>query len=153
MNAKSSLEQRNLSFGLLEAYKTLTSLNYYTGIMHEAIIDANAPPDLQASLADTPSSIGSLSAPVFVPAPAAAKSSKKRCKNTYTDDRKKEIDCRRSMLASLWRRYDGFFGAFLAGAVGSDFKAKESKKSMGPSVDVPSVSPWTRFSRWFGRKG
>ncbi|KAF9554776.1 histidyl-tRNA synthetase [Agrocybe pediades] len=158
-SAKSGLEEMNILFGLLEAYKIVDKfsfdlslargLDYYTGIIYEAIVEASAPPGFKDAnaLAAAPSS----NEPPSTPAPAAAKSSKKKSKTTNADDEEKEIDESQVGVGSIAAggRYDGLVGAFLAGAAGADPKSKEGKKAMGPNGGVPCVGVSIGMDRIF----
>ncbi|KAH9486033.1 Histidine--tRNA ligase, mitochondrial [Psilocybe cubensis] len=145
-SAKQGLSEMSILFGLLKAYKILDKisfdmslargLDYYTGIIYEAIVEASAPPGFKDAnaLAAPPSD----AAP---PTPAPAPKKKSKSAATAADDEEKEIDESQVGVGSIAAggRYDGLVGAFLAGAAGVDPNSKEGKKAMGPGGSTPCV--------------
>lgn len=127
-------------FKYLQAYKVLDKvsfdlslargLDYYTGIIYEAIVEASAPPGFQSANAFASSSISADPA-ASSSAPAAAK--KKKEKKEKKDDDEEEIDESQVGVGSIAAggRYDNLVGMFTAAAAG------EGKKSSGlPCVGV-----------------
>lgn len=98
-------------------------MDYYTGIIYEAVVEASAPPGFKAG-----ESFASSQTEDAVPAP-----SKKKAK---TGAEEEEIDETQVGVGSIAAggRYDNLVGAFLAGAANN---AKEAKKIVGiPCVGV-----------------
>ncbi|KAF8959412.1 hypothetical protein BDZ97DRAFT_1906199 [Flammula alnicola] len=121
-STKQGLSDMTILFTLLEAYTFIDKisfdlslargLDYYTGIIYEAIVEASAPPTEPT-----------------------------KRKSTTPDNDEKEIDESQVAVGSIAAggRYDGLVGAFLAGAAGADPASKEGRKAMGPRGGVPCV--------------
>ncbi|KAL4263999.1 histidine--tRNA ligase [Pleurotus pulmonarius] len=131
-NAKQGVAEMKILFGLLKAYKVIDKLSfdlslargldYYTGLIYEAVTEASAPPGFNAANASAP-------APA-APIPPLAPKSKKPKAPTDDDD---EIDENTVGVGSVAAggRYDNLVGMFAAAAAG------EGKKSSGlPCVGV-----------------
>ena len=99
-------------------------MDYYTGIIYEAVVEASAPPGFKAA----ESFASSQTEDTAVPPP-----SRKKAKASAEDE---EIDETQVGVGSIAAggRYDNLVGAFLAGAANN---AKEAKKIVGiPCVGV-----------------
>lgn len=133
-NAKQGLTDMGLLFTLLKAYQVLDKfsfdlslargLDYYTGIIYEAVVEASAPPGFKATESFASSQTDGTAAPP---------PSKKKAKAGVEDE---EIDETQVGVGSIAAggRYDNLVGAFLAGAANN---AKEAKKTVGiPCVGV-----------------
>ena len=131
-NAKSGIEEMTLLFTYLAAYQVLDKLSfdmslargldYYTGIIYEAVVEASAPPGFKSTEAS------SSSAPAPTPAP-----SKKKAKKPANADEEEEVDESQVGVGSIAAggRYDNLVGMFTAAAAG------EGKKAPGlPCVGV-----------------
>ncbi|KZT02043.1 histidyl-tRNA synthetase [Laetiporus sulphureus 93-53] len=134
-HAKLGIEEMGILFTYLKSYKVIDKLlfdlslarglDYYTGIIYEAIVEASAPPGFTPADA-FPSSCTPSSAP---PAPAPKKKSKK----APADEEEEEIDESQVGVGSIAAggRYDNLVGLFTAAAAG------EGKKTAGlPCVGV-----------------
>lgn len=95
-------------------------LDYYTGIIYEAIVEASAPPGFHAANALASSSQPSTST-VAPPAPAP----KKKTKKSSGPDEEEEIDESQVGVGSIAAggRYDNLVGMFTAAAAGEGKKA------------------------------
>ncbi|KAF9461940.1 hypothetical protein BDZ94DRAFT_1310139 [Collybia nuda] len=138
-SAKQGLADMSLLFTLLRSYKVLDrisfdlslarGLDYYTGIIYEAIVEASAPPGFHAANAFASSSTPADAA--TTPAPPPKKKSAKKGKTEDGED--EEIDESQVGVGSIAAggRYDGLVGMFSAAA------AAEGKKATGlPCVGV-----------------
>ncbi|KAG2132923.1 uncharacterized protein EDB93DRAFT_1175419 [Suillus bovinus] len=128
-SAKQGISDMDILFTLLQAYKVLDKisfdmslargLDYYTGIIYEAIVEASAPPAFAANATESPA-----------PAPLKPKSSKKA---KADDDEEDELDESQVGVGSIAAggRYDNLVGMFTAAA------AAEGKKAPGlPCIGV-----------------
>ncbi|KAJ7594775.1 histidine-tRNA ligase [Mycena floridula] len=127
-SAKAGVEDMKLLFQYLEAYgvndkmsfdlSLARGLDYYTGIIYEAIVEASAPPGFDGS-ADAP-----------MP-------KKKKVAKTEGADGEEEIDESQVGVGSIAAggRYDGLVGMFTAAASG-DSKGKKTKTADMPCVGV-----------------
>ncbi|KAF4605988.1 Cytoplasmic and mitochondrial histidine tRNA synthetase [Pleurotus pulmonarius] len=132
-NAKQGVAEMRILFGLLKAYQVIDKLSfdlslargldYYTGLIYEAVTEASAPPGFNAANASAPAP----SAPTTsTPAPKPKKSK-------AGNDEEEEIDENSVGVGSVAAggRYDNLVGMFAAAAAG------EGKKSSGlPCVGV-----------------
>ncbi|TFK71156.1 histidyl-tRNA synthetase [Pluteus cervinus] len=131
-SAKQGLQDMGTLFRLLKSYKVIDKisfdmslargLDYYTGIIYEAIVEASAPPGFKASASLT----GAPEAP-------AAEAPKKKAPKKAKEDEEEEIDESQVGVGSIAAggRYDGLVGMFAAAA------AAEGKKSSGlPCIGV-----------------
>ncbi|KAF9007955.1 histidine-tRNA ligase [Cyathus striatus] len=146
INAKQGLDDMGILFKYLKAYKVLDKisfdlslargLDYYTGIIYEAVVEASAPPGFNAANA-------------FAAAPTASaettkagepqnEGQRKKTKKSTPGDIDEEDDVDESQVGvgsiAAGGRYDGLVGMFLAAASGS-----EGKKSP-PTVPCVGIS-------------
>ena len=93
-------------------------LDYYTGIIYEAITEASAPPGFNAANAFASTSS---SAPTPAPAP------KKKSKKSAEEDEEEEVDESQVGVGSIAAggRYDNLVGMFTAAAAGEGKKAAQ----------------------------
>ncbi|KIM82251.1 hypothetical protein PILCRDRAFT_820634 [Piloderma croceum F 1598] len=137
-NAKQGLENMGLLFKLLRAYKALDrisfdlslarGLDYYTGVIFEAIVEASAPPGFKDANA-----LASSSTPVTIDAAPPKKKAAKKPKGEDGGEAEEEIDESQVGVGSIagGGRYDNLVGAFASAAAG------EGKKTVGmPCVGV-----------------
>ncbi|KAI0273978.1 histidyl-tRNA synthetase [Russula aff. rugulosa BPL654] len=120
--AKQGLDEMVILFTFLEAYKIsdkvsfdlslARGLDYYTGLIYEAIVEASAPPGLKA-------------AEGLDPAPAPAPAAPQKKKNKLGPDEDEEIDESQVGVGSIAAggRYDGLVAMFTAAAAGDGKKA------------------------------
>lgn len=96
-------------------------LDYYTGIIYEAIVEASAPPGFQTANAFASSS----SQPSTSNATPPASAPKKKAKKAAADDEEEEIDESTVGVGSIAAggRYDNLVGMFTAAAAGGGKKA------------------------------
>ncbi|KAG2116168.1 hypothetical protein DEU56DRAFT_748391 [Suillus clintonianus] len=128
-SAKQGISEMDILFTLLRAYKVLDKisfdmslargLDYYTGIIYEAIVEASAPPGFAANATES-----------TAPAPSKPKPSKKAKADDGEED---ELDESQVGVGSIAAggRYDNLVGMFTAAA------AAEGKKAPGlPCIGV-----------------
>ncbi|KAG1742647.1 uncharacterized protein EDB91DRAFT_1127251 [Suillus paluster] len=120
-SAKQGIADMDILFTLLRAYKVLDKisfdmslargLDYYTGIIYEATVEASAPPGFAANANDT-----------AAPAPSKTKPSKKAKADDGEED---ELDESQVGVGSIAAggRYDNLVGMFTAAAAGEGKKA------------------------------
>lgn len=137
----------SILFTLLKAYGVLDKisfdlslargLDYYTGIIYEAIVEASAPPGLKAN-----ANANTEAATTEKPVVASASVPKEDKKAKKQGDDEEEVDESQVGIGSIAAggRYDNLVGAFLAGSVSSDPKSKEYKKALANSVPCVGVS-------------
>ncbi|KAG5634742.1 hypothetical protein H0H81_000937, partial [Sphagnurus paluster] len=132
--AKDGLVEMGILFTLLDTYKVLDKisfdlslargLDYYTGIIYEAVVEASAPPGfVNTNILPTANDAGAVSAPTKV----------KKAKPAVGSEEEEEIDESQVGVGSIAAggRYDGLVGMFNAAA------AAEGKKTQGlPCVGV-----------------
>ena len=126
-------------------------LDYYTGIIYEAIVEASAPPGFKSTNTTTPIDPAAALPPV-PPTPTTARRTKSKKPTTENDPAaEEEIDESQVGVGSIAAggRYDGLVGAFLAGAAGVDPSSKEGKKAMGPGGGTPCVGVSIGMDRIF----
>ncbi|CAA7270276.1 unnamed protein product [Cyclocybe aegerita] len=158
-SAKQGLSDMRILFTLLKAYGVIErisfdmslarGLDYYTGIIYEAIVEASAPPGFKAAnaFASAPSAESS-TASSSAPAPAATESKKPKPKpkttNSPNADDDKDIDESQVGVGSIAAggRYDNLVGSFLCGAAGitPTSNPKDYKKLMGAGAPCVGVS-------------
>jgi len=131
----------SILFGLLKAYGVLDrisfdlslarGLDYYTGIIYEAIVEASAPPGFKAN-ASASAEATTTDTPVDASAPVSKK---------HAED-EEEVDESQVGIGSIAAggRYDNLVGAFVAGSVSSSPNSKEYKKALANSVPCVGVS-------------
>ena len=133
-SAKTGIEEMGTLFTYLDAFQVIDKLSfdmslargldYYTGIIYEAVVEASAPPGFVAS---------SSSAPADTPAPPKKEKEKKAKKAAASADEEEEVDESQVGVGSIAAggRYDNLVGMFTAAAAG------EGKKAAGlPCVGV-----------------
>ncbi|KAG7091034.1 hypothetical protein E1B28_010094 [Marasmius oreades] len=134
--AKEGLEEMGLLFTLLRAYGVIDKisfdlslargLDYYTGIIYEAVVEASAPPGFKAN-AEADASDGNVS---------AKKKMKKSTQNSLEEG--EEIDESQVGVGSIAAggRYDGLVGMFAAAAASAESSKKVASKAGTPCVGV-----------------
>ncbi|KAJ3746685.1 histidine-tRNA ligase [Lentinula detonsa] len=139
-SAKQGLEDMSLLFTYLSAYNVINrlsfdmslarGLDYYTGIIYEAIVEASAPPGFKANPPVDPSS---------APSPAPKKKASKKVKNEDGEE-EEEVDESQVGVGSIAAggRYDGLVGMFSAAAAG-DSKPKGSVPCIGISIGLDRI--------------
>ncbi|KAJ6601111.1 hypothetical protein DFH09DRAFT_1126889 [Mycena vulgaris] len=136
-NAKQGITDMGLLFTYLRVYGVLDKisfdlslargLDYYTGIIYEAVVEASAPPGFKAA-ADTPA-----------PAPATA-APKKKSKQPKPDEDEEEIDESQVGVGSIAAggRYDGLVGMFTTAAA-ADGKKGAALPCIGVSIGLDRI--------------
>ncbi|KAJ3969564.1 histidine-tRNA ligase [Lentinula raphanica] len=146
-SAKQGLEDMGLLFTYLSAYNVLDKisfdmslargLDYYTGIIYEAIVEASAPPGFKANPPVDPSSASV----------APPKKKTKKVKNEIGEE-EEEIDESQVGVGSIAAggRYDNLVGMFSAAASG-DAKSKGSIPCVGISIGLDRIFAivWPRW--------
>ncbi|KAK7045641.1 Cytoplasmic and mitochondrial histidine tRNA synthetase [Paramarasmius palmivorus] len=139
-NAKQGLEDMGLLFKLLAAYNVVDKisfdlslargLDYYTGIIYEAIVEASAPPGFKANPDPSTSA-----APSDNPPPPSKKKTKKPKQEGEEDE--DEVDESQVGVGSIAAggRYDNLVGMFTSAAASAD-SAKKAAKAGTPCVGV-----------------
>lgn len=140
-SAKQGIQEMGILFTYLQAYQVIDKLSfdmslargldYYTGIIYEAIVEASAPPGFKAANAFASSSTLSTGDSSAASAPAPAP--KKKAKKSSAEDEEEEIDESQVGVGSIAAggRYDNLVGMFTAAAAG------EGKKTAGlPCIGV-----------------
>ncbi|KAG5643679.1 hypothetical protein DXG03_000512 [Asterophora parasitica] len=142
--AKEGLVDMGILFTLLKAYRVLDKisfdlslargLDYYTGIIYEAVVEASAPPGFKEANA---LASGSTPAAAAVPPPKPKKASPKK---PADEDDEPEIDESQVGVGSIAAggRYDGLVGMFNAAAAGAGKKAQEIP-CVGVSIGMDRV--------------
>jgi histidyl-tRNA synthetase len=144
----STISFKTLSIQISFDLSLARGLDYYTGIIYEAIVEASAPPGFKAANAFASSSEPTSSIPEVAPAASLKKRSKKPDAAAVEEE---EVDESQVGVGSIAAggRYDGLVGAFLAGAAGVDPNSKEGKKAMGPCGGTPCVGVSIGMDRVF----
>ncbi|KAJ7083367.1 hypothetical protein B0H15DRAFT_850754 [Mycena belliarum] len=136
-NAKQGITDMGLLFSYLRVYGVLDKisfdlslargLDYYTGIIYEAVVEASAPPGFKAS------------ATVTADAPASAAPPKKKPK-AKTVDEEEEVDESQVGVGSIAAggRYDGLVGMFTA-AASADGKKGAHLPCIGVSIGLDRI--------------
>ncbi|TFK56420.1 histidyl-tRNA synthetase [Heliocybe sulcata] len=141
-SAKQGADEMTILFSLLRAYRCLEKvsfdmslargLDYYTGLIYEAVVEASAPPGFK--FADALA--GSSSAP-------APKEKKKKTPKSADGslEEEEEIDESQVGVGSIAAggRYDNLVGSFLASAAGDEKKAKGGLPCVGISFGLDRV--------------
>ena len=130
-SAKAGIEEMGLLFTYLGAYQVLDKLSfdmslargldYYTGIIYEAIVEASAPPGMKSN-----AFASSSSTPAPSETPAAPEKKKKTKKSAAANaDEDEEVDESQVGVGSIAAggRYDNLVGMFTAAAAGEGKKA------------------------------
>lgn len=141
-NAKAGVDEMVILFTYLKSFNVLSlisfdlslarGLDYYTGIIYEAIVEASAPPGFKAANAFASSSTTPSTSSTAPPA-AQQPPKKKAAKKAASPDEEEEIDESQVGVGSIAAggRYDNLVGMFTAAAAG------EGKKAPGlPCVGV-----------------
>ncbi|KAJ7729092.1 hypothetical protein DFH07DRAFT_218378 [Mycena maculata] len=148
-NAKQGITDMGLLFTYLRIYGVLDKLSfdlslargldYYTGIIYEAVVEASAPPSFKAST----------TADASAPAPPPKKKSKK-----LKDDEEEEVDESQVGVGSIAAggRYDGLVGMFTA-AASADGKKGASLPCIGISIGLDRIFAlvWPKWVEKGGR--
>jgi histidyl-tRNA synthetase len=131
-------------------------LDYYTGIIYEAIVEASAPPGFKSANASVSASIPSPAptttpaAPLLVPA-QSPETKKKQTKKKANDDDEEEIDESQVGVGSIAAggRYDNLVGMFLSAAAGEG-KKSSSIPCVGVSMGLDRIFA-ILWPRWVAR--
>jgi histidyl-tRNA synthetase len=111
-------------------------LDYYTGIIYEAIVEASAPPGFKAAntFASSPTATTTASAPEKKPPP-------KKTSTSATVNEEEEIDESQVGVGSIAAggRYDGLVGMFSAAAAAEGKKAPASVPCVGVSIGMDRI--------------
>ncbi|KIP04936.1 hypothetical protein PHLGIDRAFT_31128 [Phlebiopsis gigantea 11061_1 CR5-6] len=151
-SAKAGIEEMGLLFKYLEAYSVVDKisfdmslargLDYYTGIIYEAITEASAPPGFNAANAFASTS----DAPQ--PTPAPTPTPKKKAKKTDGQEDEEEVDESKVGVGSVAAggRYDNLVGMFTAAAAGGGKKAAQLP-CIGVSIGMDRIFAivWPRW--------
>ena len=160
-SAKKGLEEMALLFRLLDAYNVADKisfdmslargLDYYTGIIYEAVVAASAPPNFAAANALASTSTSTTDAPSTgdTSKPPTSKSSKDKKKSTSAaDEDENETDANTVGVGSIAAggRYDNLVG---------DFASAASGKKIAPSspANVPCIGVSIGMDRVFAQIG
>ncbi|KAF9268691.1 histidyl-tRNA synthetase [Marasmius fiardii PR-910] len=132
--AKEGLEEMSLLFTLLRAYDVVDKisfdlslargLDYYTGVIYEAIVEASAPPGFKANAEAS--------------APGDNKKKVKKPKQNGVEEDEEEIDESQVGVGSIAAggRYDGLVGMFAAAAASVESSKKAANKAGTPCVGI-----------------
>jgi histidyl-tRNA synthetase len=114
-------------------------LDYYTGIIYEAIVEASAPPGFDSANAFASSSTQPSTSSTVPPA-GQRKDEKKKVKKTTEDGEEEEIDESTVGVGSIAAggRYDNLVGMFTAAAAGEGKKAP-NLPCVGVSIGLDRV--------------
>lgn len=141
--AKVGIEEMGLLFSYLKSYKVLDrlsfdmslarGLDYYTGIIYEAIVEASAPPGFNSA-----NTFADAAVPPTPKSPAPPK--KKSAKKAGQDEEDEEIDESTVGVGSIAAggRYDGLVGMFTAAAA-SEGKKAQNLPCVGVSIGLDRV--------------
>ncbi|KZT42597.1 histidyl-tRNA synthetase [Sistotremastrum suecicum HHB10207 ss-3] len=156
--AQEGLKDMAILFRLLRIYKITEKisfdlslargLDYYTGLIYEAIVEGSAPPGFGTNPAVPPSQ-GTESAVVAPSKPAKKASSKSKAKSG--DDEDEEIDESQVGVGSIAAggRYDNLVGMFVAAASG-DSKKVAGLPCIGVSIGLDRIFA-ILWPKWEGR--
>jgi histidyl-tRNA synthetase len=159
--AAEGVKDMELLFQYLEAYEVTPrisfdlslarGLDYYTGIIYEAIVEASAPPGFSPNPAVPPTSADPSSS--TTPAPKPAKKPKKRA---AADGEEEEIDESQVGVGSIAAggRYDNLVGMFTAAAQAEGKKAPQMP-CVGISIGIDRIFAllWPKWSETERLKG
>ncbi|KAJ6541656.1 hypothetical protein B0H19DRAFT_958359 [Mycena capillaripes] len=149
-SAKQGMSDMGLLFTYLRAYGILDKisfdlslargLDYYTGIIYEAVVEASAPPGFKASATTT--------ADTTPDAPP-----KKKAKKPKADDDEEEIDESQVGVGSIAAggRYDGLVGMFTA-AASADGKKTAGLPCIGVSIGLDRIFALV-WPKWVAKGG
>ncbi|KAJ6494731.1 histidine-tRNA ligase [Mycena vitilis] len=150
-SAKQGISDMGLLFTYLGIYGVLDKisfdlslargLDYYTGIIYEAIVEASAPPGFRAS-ATAPADASASDAPP-----------KKKAKKPKTDEEEDEIDESQVGVGSIGGggRYDGLVGMFTAAAA-ADGKKVAGLPCIGVSIGLDRIFALV-WPKWVAKGG
>lgn len=115
-------------------------LDYYTGIIYEAIVEASAPPGFSSANAFASSSSQPSTSNAVPPPPQQKDDKKKKAKKAAEDGDEEEIDESTVGVGSIAAggRYDKLVGMFTAAAAGEGKKAP-SLPCVGVSIGLDRV--------------
>jgi histidyl-tRNA synthetase len=118
-------------------------LDYYTGIIYEAVVEASAPPGFKAS--------ATADATAATPAPDAPP--KKKAKKPKAEDEEEEIDESQVGVGSIAAggRYDGLVGMFTA-AASADGKKAAGLPCIGVSIGMDRIFALV-WPKWVAKGG
>ncbi|KAF8638400.1 hypothetical protein AX17_002243 [Amanita inopinata Kibby_2008] len=137
-SSKQGLDDMELLFSLLKSYRIMNKisfdlslargLDYYTGIIYEAVVEASAPPAFKANA----------SAPAPAPPSVDGPNPKKSKKPTTIAEGEEEVDESSVGVGSIAAggRYDNLVGMFTAAAAGESSASKKEKITHLPCVGV-----------------
>jgi histidyl-tRNA synthetase len=127
---------RKISFDLSLA----RGLDYYTGIIYEAIVEASAPPGFKSTNATT--TTDPAAPPSVLSTPTTGRTKTKKPNGENNPSAEEEIDESQVGVGSIAAggRYDALVGTFLAGAAGIEPSSKEGKKAMAGGAPCIGVS-------------
>ncbi|KAI0652587.1 histidyl-tRNA synthetase [Trametes meyenii] len=147
-NAKAGIDEMAILFMYLKSYNVLDKisfdlslargLDYYTGIIYEAIVEASAPPGFKAANAFASSSTAPSVPDAAPPAPAPKKKASKKA--ATNPDEEEEIDESQVGVGSIAAggRYDNLVGMFTAAAAGEG-KKSASLPCVGVSIGLDRI--------------
>ncbi|EKM61856.1 uncharacterized protein PHACADRAFT_248747 [Phanerochaete carnosa HHB-10118-sp] len=152
-SAKLGVEEMDVLFQYLEAYQVVDKisfdmslargLDYYTGIIYEAITEASAPPGFKDANANA---APSETAPAAASAPEPKKEKKK--KPAAGEEEEEEVDESKVGVGSIAAggRYDSLVGLFTAAAAGEGKKAAQLP-CVGVSIGMDRIFAllWPRW--------
>ncbi|KAJ3572148.1 hypothetical protein NP233_g3275 [Leucocoprinus birnbaumii] len=155
-SAKKGLDEMKILVSLLQAYKVIDKisfdmslargLDYYTGIIYEATVEASAPPWLKAAQAAAAAEEGNpppntlTSTEPSPPAPLPTKKDKKPKKKADADE-EDDVDDSQVGVGSIAAggRYDGLVGSFSSAAAGDKDKNKGQLPCVGVSIGMDRI--------------
>jgi histidyl-tRNA synthetase len=116
-------------------------LDYYTGIIYEAVVEASAPPWLRDAQAAAASSGQSTPMEPGPPAPIPTKKDTKKPKKKAPNGEEEETDDSQVGVGSIAAggRYDGLVGSFSAAAAGDKDKNKGNLPCVGVSIGMDRI--------------
>ena len=141
-SAKVGIEEMGILFSYLKSYKVLDrlsfdmslarGLDYYTGIIYEAIVEASAPPGFNSANAFADAAVP--------PTPKSPAPPKKKPAKKAQDEEDEEIDESTVGVGSIAAggRYDGLVGMFTAAAAGEG-KKSQNLPCVGVSIGLDRV--------------
>lgn len=122
-------------------------LDYYTGIIYEATVEASAPPWLKAAQAAAAAQSGNAAPNTLTstepspPAPLPTKKDKKPKKKAADAEEEDEVDDSQVGVGSIAAggRYDGLVGSFSSAAAGDKDKNKGHLPCVGVSIGMDRI--------------
>ncbi|KAF7347238.1 Histidine--tRNA ligase, mitochondrial [Mycena venus] len=156
-NAKQGITDMGILFTYLRVYGVVDKisfdlslargLDYYTGVIYEAVVEASAPPGFKANATADPGA----STPVTAATPDAPK---KKAKKPKADDaEEEEIDESQVGVGSIAAggRYDGLVGMFTA-AASADGKKTAGLPCIGISIGMDRIFALV-WPKWVAKGG